>query len=143
MSALTFYAGSGALLAVVVGAAVYAPLKTPRAGWFGIPLGTAVGFFVIFQFIGVYFSGSDLVEFAIGAAVAGFGGWQLPWPDSLAALLLGPAIGAAFIYLLGGGPDSPVPFLVAACTLAFTACAAASALVAFVRRRRPRGAAHG
>ncbi len=143
MSVVPYYAGSGVLLAAVVGASLYAPLKQPRAGWFGIPLGTAVGFFVMFQFAGFDFSGSELVEFSIAAAVAAVGGWRLPWPDSVAALVAGPAIGAVLISLLGGGADNPVPFLIAGCTLAFTLAAAASAVFAIVRRRRVRVMAHG
>ena len=143
MSVLPFYAGSGVLLAAVVGATLYAPLKTPRAGWFGIPFGTAVGFFIMIQFAGLDFSGSEIVELAIAAAVAGVAGWRLPWPDSAAALVVGPAIGALLVFLLGGGPDNPVPFLIAGCTLVFTGAALASALVSLAQRRRTRIAGHG
>ncbi|HEX9932542.1 MAG TPA: hypothetical protein VGB08_06825 [Allosphingosinicella sp.] len=132
---------SGALfVALLAGVSLYPMLRHRRAGWLGVPLGTAVGLFAIYQFASVGFSGSDLLPLAVGTAMAAFAGWRLPWPDSGFSVVGGPALALLLMSLLGGGADNPVPLLVAACGLGFMVGGIASAAASLVAARQVRKA---
>lgn len=118
-------------------------LTRRRAGWLAIPIGVALTFIAMLNFLGS--AVGELWLLAYGPLIVAIMAWRLPLPDALLAIPAGPAIAYALTHPFSiQGADNPTAIVIGVCTLVFMIAGCVSGLAAWLRAYRSRkGLAHG